>query len=322
MKTIEVLVGISGSGKSSYANKQRNKKEVTILSSDEIREELFGSLMHQSEEDHRKVFEELYNRIKRITSSESDYHIIIDATNLNLKRRVHNYKNTFKDAHVINRIFFVTPKTAWGNILRRGRGDMEDISEVVDRQFSNLQTPIVGVDCDEVVYEGEKFFLGLDKLNNIFALMLDYKGSQLFPVEHSEHDTPYHLEDIPTHIDFTVRLSKLLKNPVLENVALFHDTGKFYCKKFHGEYARFLNHENVSGQIYANVQWMYDKEPNTSVQKGIQLHMMAHDGLSKKIVNRYNLTDEEISDIMKFTEIDRACSINYKHIIEGESNNV
>lgn len=317
MKKIEVLIGISGSGKSTYANELK-EQGCHILSSDDIREEMFGGLHKQSKEDHGKVFEELYKRVQKLQNENDSYWIVIDATNLNLKRRTHLYNNLFsKDALIVNNVFFVGPYEAMARIDNRNRGDMEDVFSVVSKQFKNLQMPIAGVDCDAVKLSGQKMFQLDSDIKSFSELsMADREGVFSRSLYNDGHDTPYHLESIPEHIDFTQRLSRKIGGPY-ETIALYHDTGKFFCKEFNGEYAKYLNHENVSGQIYANVCYSLSQGLSPLIQKAIQLHMIAHNGISNKIINRYNLTDEEKDVIMKFAQIDRACAINYTDILEG-----
>lgn len=65
------------SGKSTYATKLSIDKNATILSSDEIREELYNGTYNK--DDNTKVFNEVYNRIySNIIKNKS---VILDATN-------------------------------------------------------------------------------------------------------------------------------------------------------------------------------------------------------------------------------------------------
>lgn len=84
-----MLVGISGSGKTTYAKhfvdtKAQEGEEIVILSSDAIREELYGDASIQR--DPSKVFELMNQRtFNEIKAGRS---VIYDATNLISARRV------------------------------------------------------------------------------------------------------------------------------------------------------------------------------------------------------------------------------------------
>ena len=93
-----MLIGLPGSGKSTVA---AELDADVILSSDEIREELFGDAALQYDEDllrkargvediarrlgNRKVFTELYHRMHEHLSWDRD--VVFDATNLTRKAR-------------------------------------------------------------------------------------------------------------------------------------------------------------------------------------------------------------------------------------------
>src|SRR5690554_1904740 len=87
MKTAIVLVGVPGSGKSTYAK----KLNLMHFSSDMIRLELFGTLRkHHTQKDDEKVFNLLHERVFSYDDS-----LIFDATNITRALRTTLY-NKFK----------------------------------------------------------------------------------------------------------------------------------------------------------------------------------------------------------------------------------
>lgn len=86
-----MMVGLPGSGKSTWAKEyaKTSENETVILSSDEIREELFGSCGAdiQTAENHEKVFTTMFRRTKSALAEGKD--VIYDATNLKKKHRIH-----------------------------------------------------------------------------------------------------------------------------------------------------------------------------------------------------------------------------------------
>lgn len=73
-----VMCGLSGSGKSTLAKKIADKRDAEIISSDELRKEMFGDETHQ--EDKNKLFTEYNKRIRAALERGSD--AISDKTNL------------------------------------------------------------------------------------------------------------------------------------------------------------------------------------------------------------------------------------------------
>lgn len=78
-----IMCGLSGSGKSSIAKDLAVKYHAEIVSSDAIREELFGSCQNQS--DNEKVFNIFNKRIRE--SLNKNKNVIADATNITIKSR-------------------------------------------------------------------------------------------------------------------------------------------------------------------------------------------------------------------------------------------
>lgn len=85
MKTINILIGIPGSGKSTFSSQLKNLKNIKILSTDEIRETLFGREFNQEIKD--KVFDQLIKESITYLNRNLDTqdNLILDTTYLNTK---------------------------------------------------------------------------------------------------------------------------------------------------------------------------------------------------------------------------------------------
>ena len=88
MKTIYLLIGLPGAGKSTFArNKVKfydntcNETKLVIVSSDDIREELYGT--RSCQKDPAIIFEIVHERI--INSLKQGWDVIFDATNITRK---------------------------------------------------------------------------------------------------------------------------------------------------------------------------------------------------------------------------------------------
>lgn len=65
--TIYFLVGVPGSGKSTWAKNLKKKQDINILSSDNLREELTGDAGDVSTYSHQEIFNILKDRaVKKI----------------------------------------------------------------------------------------------------------------------------------------------------------------------------------------------------------------------------------------------------------------
>ena len=113
MREFYLMVGLSGSGKSTIAkeieysicmsspkyDEYGRADKVVLISSDDIRAEILGDVNDQSQND--KVFSHVHKLIKQAVK---DYnHIIVDATNITIKNRraLLNCLNDKKDYHKI-----------------------------------------------------------------------------------------------------------------------------------------------------------------------------------------------------------------------------
>lgn len=102
--TIHVMVGIPGSGKSTYA-KQLEKQGAVRVSLDEIREKLEAETGSKSEP---KVFSEGLKQMKEALSQGKD--VVCDSTNVYPKKREAYFKIAEQYGAKINAIFINTDK--------------------------------------------------------------------------------------------------------------------------------------------------------------------------------------------------------------------
>lgn len=83
MSKLVIMVGLPGSGKSTYATKYTTQDRTTIVSTDEIRRELYGN--PETQGNAQDVFNEAYRRIE-IALRAGDT-VVFDATNLKTRNR-------------------------------------------------------------------------------------------------------------------------------------------------------------------------------------------------------------------------------------------
>lgn len=103
MPIVKMLVGLPASGKSTYAGKYA-RIGWRVISSDSIREELFGDASIQKEPN--KVFARMLEHLE--ISMNNNENIIIDATNLTVKNRAFFLQTIANYSYTVVAIIFNT----------------------------------------------------------------------------------------------------------------------------------------------------------------------------------------------------------------------
>ena len=232
--TFYMMVGLSGSGKSTYAEKLNAK----VISSDAIRAEVFGDENDQTH--NAQVFEILHKRIIECLKNGED--CVYDATNLSAKRRK-SFLNSI--SHIeCEKIccVFATPFEVC--VERDNKRNRKVGREVIFRQMTQFQMPHK--------YEG---WDSIDVIRYNFKSLPSLKYYFTFSIPHD--CAPWHCESIQTHMLMAATLAEEEKAPeeVCEAM-LFHDIGKLHVKDFHdakgrpSKVAHYYRHENVSAYLY------------------------------------------------------------------------
>ena len=232
MPTLIMLVGVSGSGKTTFTEK---KKDFLVFSSDKIRKECFGD---ESDQTHnQKVFEILHKGIKDALKTGNT--CIYDATNLNRKRRIGFLKSLNGISCIKKCVIFCTPIET---CLDRDSTRRRTVGEgVIKKQISQFQLPLEYEGWDEI----EFYFGDITKQKTLF----DY-----IPKDKVPHDCPpWHLEDIQTHLYKTaIEMAKRTDREEMILSARYHDIGKFYTKTF---YNRAKNEKSDRAHYYSHENW-------------------------------------------------------------------
>ena len=259
-----MLVGLPGSGKSTWAEKNKDLVNEVIHSSDAIREEL-GDINDQSK--NEEVFNILHKRIKDDLKNGKD--VIYDATNLSRKRRINFLSNELRDIPCEKVcVLFATPiEICKKNNASRERRVPE---EVIEKMVRNFEVPCYqeGWDSIQIVwydYKSERikysFFSDLQKWNKISQ---DSPHHSLTIGQHMWAAYNYYLKNIRNTQEMSACEKYLLSMAIL-----MHDCGKTYVKSFVdkdgaiSEKARYFEHHNVGSYFslfYLNDRFPFEKE--------------------------------------------------------------
>ena len=307
MTVVKVLIGVAGVGKSTYIEQHKTEKSL-VLSSDDLRIELFGDLeAGNTPEAIPVVFKTLHERMKEALLSKQYDTIFYDATNLSRKLRKGFYQQ-FKKYVEIEAVVLVKPLATIIEQNSQRVGFAKVPESVIRRMYESLQVPRIGVDCDKIQVIG------------------DYKAfeDEIAMIKGMKHDSPYHAEDVDTHIQMTIDGAKAQAESIhytkdeIVTLAELHDLGKGITKKpsnsrgvahdyfveVHGSHSMFANHQYV-GAMYALVKFKDDlSESHLKVVEAIYQHMNAHNGFSEKMIKKDKLDKSLLVLSNDFAKID------------------
>ena len=134
MAKLIVMVGVPGSGKSTYA-KNHFENNAEILSSDALRKELFGDENNQKNNDI--LFSELYSRARNFLNNNKN--VVIDATNINVFERKRMLKN-FEDLNV-EKIAVVIQTSIEKCLKQNAQRERRVDDSVIEMFFKNFEMP-------------------------------------------------------------------------------------------------------------------------------------------------------------------------------------
>lgn len=132
---LAIMIGISGSGKSTYANGLKTSLNAELVETDSIRIELTGNAEDQTQ--NSRVFGIAKRRIDDILSQGKN--AIIDATNVSVRDRKDWIYIGKKNNAEVRAYFIDTPIDVCKTKNRKRDRKVPD--EVIDRQASKLESP-------------------------------------------------------------------------------------------------------------------------------------------------------------------------------------
>ena len=238
-----VMVGLPGSGKSFIAKQLAEVNDnISIVSSDAIREEFYGDANDQSHND--KVFRIVNKRLKE--GLIADKKVILDATNISKKRR----KALLRDLKYPKSMAIVMAVPEYICKKRDEERDRHVGPDVINRMIKNWCPPHYseGFDFISIIYD-------YDNSANFYNPVLALESAVQI-----NHDNPHHSLSIGEHM---LKAGELIQEEFkagcpfyLYAAALLHDIGKPYVKSY-GEdgVAHYYNHQNYGsylGLFYAD----------------------------------------------------------------------
>lgn len=295
-QTLTLMMGLPGSGKSTMAAKiAENEPNTTVLSSDKIRAELFGSAEVQG--NNGKVFALLNSRMRE--ALEDKKNVVVDSTNISFKARRGILSSVPQTVSPVKRIVLLTPsfETCKEQDAKRERHVGED---VIWKYAKRFQLPTEAEGFDKIVWSGA------DVETSIVSITDRMKNF--------DQTSAHHREDLLMHASLTRDLYGG-SHPKEIEAALLHDVGKLYTRTYkeNGE-ACFYNHAEV-GAYYLLSHSLEDKlyspkELFESVIPLVNFHMMPftwQNGEPPKQVGK-ELTPAMVAKVKEFHQYDKLAS--------------
>ena len=260
--TFIMMVGLVGSGKSTYAKQLSKETNAVICSSDATREELCGD--ENSQDKNEEVFKILHSRIKEYL--RSGINVIYDATNINSKRRKAFLSELRKIPCVKKCVIMATPFITCCE--QNKSRDRVVPYEVIERMYKNWNTPYWFEGWDEIEIKFKDDF----EITNVIGIWI------------SDHmyfnqDNPHHSCSLGRHCALVGQ--DLVKNNLLHCAGLLHDCGKPFTKSFvdskgeETDIAHYYQHHCCGA--YDSLFFRYpDDVDRLDVSVLINLHMMPY----------------------------------------------
>ena len=293
------MVGLPGSGKSTYAKILSDQYNAIICSSDRIREELFNDVNDQSH--NADVFKELYKRIK--DGLQNGQSVIMDSTNISYKRRMAFLQELKNIPCEKICVLMATPyETCCEQNTKRDRTVPE---HVIKRMYMSIDIPYwhEGWDDIQTIYS--------DGAEGIYNGVCDWVESVMDYDQHNSH----HKLTLGKHCLQTFRYLDAIPVPSWEirTAALIHDCGKVKSATYtnskgeHTEECHYYNHQYCGS--YDSL-FFRDIDDHLYVAQLIRWHMQPYfweKDNNEKLRNKYRrLWGEDLySDIMKLHEADK-----------------
>ena len=291
-----LLVGLPASGKSYKARELTQEYDAEIFSSDALREELFGDVNHQA--DNNKLFIELHRRIKECLKTGKS--AIYDATNINYKRRmafIQEIKNISCEK------ICVLMATPYEECLRRNAERERKIpEEVIKRMYMNFNIPYWYEMWDDIQVEYGDFRGCYGKPYDFYKKYKDYN-------QHNSH----HRLTLGTHCRQTaMRLASDYQPTKLVCAGYVHDCGKLECATYINkkgevtEECHYYNHQYTSG--YNSLFYDYGFTDPIEIAIRVMWHMQPYFNKEEKTIDKYKKLwgDELYNDIMLLHLADEA----------------
>lgn len=276
MSKLIFMLGLPGSGKTYHAHEMMVQGDYEYISSDDLREEMWGDANDQ--QDPGAIFAEMERRTVRALNAGQS--VIYDATNLNSRRRRATLKSIREQTDEFAAICYVVVCSISECKRRQGLRDRKVPDEVIDRMARQFQAPNYGEGWDTILIVGNGKQQDLDK--------------EMERLRQTPHENPHHTTEsigahcvaALSHVDELARKENLPEQylPFLREATYYHDIGKRKTKVFHDkdgnptDIAHYYSHDNVGAYMWlsGNKRGNWTDRQALEIANLIQWHMVIY----------------------------------------------
>lgn len=232
-----MMVGLPGSGKSTWANKyaESSDDETVVLSSDSIRQQLFPNKDNFLPKHNTIVFNHMLKLTKEYLSKGIS--VVYDATNLNKRRRMHVLRELDQKRICCCKICTLVVASVETCLEQNSKRESSVPKEVIYRMRTQFQPPHISEGWD-YVYISCAWRTNGDR----FSYYNLHQKELTFAQENSHHDFTLFEHQVKTQ-NYVLSRSN---DSELIIAARYHDIGKLWTKTkdISGE-CHYYNHHSV-----------------------------------------------------------------------------
>ena len=295
-----MMVGLSASGKSTLAKNKKEeiledeKQKVEIVSSDEIREKIFGNVNVQ---DYNAEVSKIM-KILTLGYLRKNISVIYDATNLSRKRRKNFLDELYKELKDVSfQTEVITMLTDYDYCLMKN-AEREERRRVPEEKMKgalcNFQCPTLKEGWNDISFS---------KIGNITIRSIDEIIEQLCDYDQKN---PHHSLTLGNHIKKSINYLEdnyrdYEYKKVVKEILKYHDIGKVKARTEKEDgYCSYKGHEFASSYFYLSTCFnnFYLNADSILVAKMIEGHMIAHKTEMEKTLRKMGFNNDMI-EIMK-----------------------
>lgn len=326
---LNVMVGLPGSGKSSYIKKTKSKDGLYIISADDVRED-FPEI-----EDNSKIFDLVYEKLEILIKSIYENAlpnacIYLDNTNLVCKKRKKIFevaKKLEKSCRGLNiNVTAIIMSTPFETCLERNKNRKGKVvpEEVIYKYRASFNIPFYEEGFNEI-----KIIDGFT-LNEITQVQCDFKKYTLMAEKmiNFDQENPHHRYTLGNHMiacqELVLSGEETFNKPFSVYVAaLVHDWGKYYTKSYNANgIGIYYNHGEVGAyELLSDLtlipQMNFPINAILEVLAYVNYHMKPFNWNTKKALKKAYETYGKLlfEDLIKFNKIDKeACGTESEQI--------
>lgn len=297
--TFTILIWLPWSWKTTYAKQLAKEDLAEILSSDDIRKQLYGKEEIQWKSD--EIFKILNDQ--SLTFLKDWKSVIYDATNLTREDR--NILNKLKELEIKKRAIVVA--RPYEKCLEYNNNRDRVVPENIMKNFySKFQMPYYFEWFDEI-----KIYFPDEKDKGSFWSYNEYYKS----VMNYDQNNPWHPETLWQHLlDVHERLKPLTSDKILFESALIHDCWKPFSQWINEKtgYFNFRNHANIWWYMSLFFEWLSDPVKTAAI---VSYH---NDTIARQYKPetaeefRKNVGDDFYQDMKNFWDADHPEEMRWK----------